>query len=128
MNISEMLSILRTSPNGSRFLSDDVLLTLGWELRTTRESIFTKKHSWISPVGIEYLPEARPCPTTDLSAGIKWMIPEGYAFFLQSGEHYGNFCMIWEEANPPTSATLIPGGTLELALVIAALDIRRSFS
>jgi hypothetical protein len=127
MNISEMLPILRTSSEGSRFLSDDVLLTLGWELRTTRESIFTKVHTWISPVGIEYLPEARPCPTTDLTAGIKWMIPEGFSFLLQTNEREGHFCMIWETENPPRSAQMIPGATLELALAIAAFDLKRTF-
>lgn len=127
MKISEMLPILGQSREGSRFLSDDVLLTLGWELRTMKDSIFTKKHLWISPTGIEYLPEYRPCPTTDLSAAIKWMIPEGHAFLIQSGKKTGHFCMIWEEENPPTMATLISGWTIELALVTAAFELRRSF-
>ncbi len=127
MNISKMLSILQTSREGSRFLSDDVLLTLGWKIKTTKMSMFTKVHTWISPTGIEYLPEYRPCPTTSLSEGIKWMIPEGFSFFLQSDERAGNFCMIWEMENPPKMAQFIPGATIELALVIAALDLRRKF-
>ncbi len=126
MNLPEILSILRTAEEGSRFLSDDVLLVLGWKIATTRESIFTKRHTWISPVGIEYVPESRPCPTTNLSAGIKWMIPEGFSVLMQTGEG-GHLCMLWETENPPRTAQMLPGATIELALAITAFELRRSF-
>ena len=126
MNLLDMLAVLQQSREGSRFLSDDVLLTLGWKIKTTRESIFTKAHTWISPVGVEYLPEYRPCPTTNLSEGIRWMIPEDFSVLMQTGEK-GHLCMIWETENPPSSAQMLPGATIELALAIAAFELRRRF-
>lgn len=68
---------LEAAPEGSRELSDSVLLACGWG-HTTAIS-FDGRNEWGSPGGVSIFSEgSQPNPTRNLADWKRWCVPEGF--------------------------------------------------
>ena len=112
-----LIAKLSDATEGSREMSDAVLLATGWTRRK-----FGALNCWAHPDGSECFNRDRPDPTRDLTAAVS-LIPEGWGWRIQNygGDKIGLAALM----KPGTHiADYEQGATPELALTIAALRAR----
>jgi hypothetical protein len=114
---------------GSRELSDECLLAVGWRKDDKLRDIYAPR--WFAPDGTEWRHADRPDPSQNLQDAIDWMMPEEWtAWGIQSMFRKTRFSVDlsrltecdaggddWAHANAPTPA---------LALCAAALRARET--
>ncbi len=117
--MKDLIAELEAAPEGSRELSDKVLLAIGWigQSAASQQAGILIPH-WKSPDGRDVPSGLRPSPTESLDAALT-LVPEGYGFamYAVSGGQY--------------EATVQSGGScikpsLPLALCIASLRARQA--
>ncbi|MDJ0513107.1 MAG: hypothetical protein QNJ62_06655 [Methyloceanibacter sp.] len=122
----ELIEDLRAAPEGSRQLSDRVLLACGW----TKDSL----DDWWAP-NQKYGGPNRPDPTRNLQDAVDWVVPEGWRVDSLSQSWNGEWwdCALTEIGEPAWDydGSLIAEtdkgvSTPALALCIASLEARES--
>ena len=118
-----LISDLERATEGSRELSDRVLVALGWKHISTKSI-----HWWINAAGIECAPPDRPNPTVNLQDAVE-MVPSipganshGYdaapdcveAYVSRNSVPNGHWTCLGEAATPALS--------LCIALILAAQE------
>ena len=68
--MTDLIARLEASPEGSRELSDEALLAVGFRKAGT-------SGTWFSPDGTSFDWREWPDPTRSVDDAIKWMVPEG---------------------------------------------------
>ena len=74
--MTDLIARLEAAPEGSRELSDEVLLAVGWEHIDTGD---VREEQWVSPGGMYFIVSPRPDPTRSIDDALKWMVPEGWS-------------------------------------------------
>lgn len=126
-DLKSLIAELEQAKEGSRKLSDKVLLACGW---TTSDDKDTRKRFWCSPEGEYYdwwddpharsrdgPPLKRPSPTESLDAALT-LVPKGWMWELDSSGG-AELNAGWGKA-----FVLASGSSPALALCIAALKAR----
>ncbi len=85
MMTDTLVARLEAAPGGSRELSDECLLAVGWA-RGKRQvaTIHGIDYTWIRPDGSEqYYGTDAPDPSQNVQDAIDWMVPEGCRWDVQ---------------------------------------------
>ena len=79
IDLKSLIAELEQAKEGSRELSDRVLLAVGWlgQSASSKVAGILVPH-WKSPDGRDVLVDLRPCPTTSIDAALT-LVPEGFA-------------------------------------------------
>ena len=78
--MTDLISRLESATAGSRELSDEVLMALGWR-RVSEETEHGDYVFWCPPDRYAQFTDERPCPTTSLDAALE-LVPEGWEWML----------------------------------------------
>lgn len=88
----EFIENLEQEKVGSRNISDEILLKLGWKFIPPN-----RRYCWFDPEGAKYLSEDRPDPSQSLDDSI-FLIPEGIHWLVHDGSdipnHPGGFASL----------------------------------
>ena len=77
--MTDLLAKLESAGEGSRELSDECLLAVGWVLRDDGRSLAC----WHGPNGQEFYPcDFVPDPSRNVQDAIDWMVPESLSYSL----------------------------------------------
>ena len=116
--IEALITKLEAATEGSRALSDEVLLTCGWQRSNHQDR---RSCYWTSPDGRTH--SRRPDPTRSLDDAVT-LVPEGWLWSVgvqNTHKRTGPSAFIWK---PDVKAQFIEAATPALALCIAALKAR----
>ena len=128
--ISELIKDLEAATEGSRELSDRVLLALGWQ--NPMEDVGLDDHDemiqseyWYPPdmSGGAYSPNTQPDPTRSVDAALA-LVPEDCPWTLKGNKENGGFA----ELHIPGLLTIEVASTPALALTIACLKAKEATS
>ena len=74
--MADLIVRLESAKVGTRELSDEALLAVGFERAGTL---------WVGPGHRTFMVDAQPDPTRSVDDALKWMVPEGWWWVLNSG-------------------------------------------
>lgn len=80
MTLPSLIAKLESATEGSRELSDEVLLVFGWK--------FSARFGWRNTVGDNVWDDDRPSPSESLDDCLG-MVPEGWAWSVSCSKEYG---------------------------------------
>ena len=123
---TDLIARLEAAPAGSRELSDEALVAVGWEHIDTGD---VREEQWVSPGGMYFIVSPRPDPTQSIDDALKWMVPKGMDVGISIAgcgtEHEASAVDIERE----DVEERIGNGTslrLPIAICIAALKVREA--
>ena len=131
-----LIAELEAAKEGSRELSDEVLLMCGWSYEPNRYGPGGPQWGggglWTDPLGIgTAASDPRPSPTESLDAALT-LVPEGWIWEISNtvgcgGDVSGGFAWVQPaDVRPPGAHHQAKGATPALALCIAALKAREA--
>lgn len=125
-DFAALIKELKQTKEGSRELSDKVLLASGWigQSESSRMAGILIPH-WKSPSGDDVPTDSRPCPTTSLDAALT-LVPEGYLWAVGVHTELGNHFAVCQHSVLTQEGFdgAVDCPTPALALCIAAFKAR----
>ena len=120
--IADLIARLEASPAGSRALSDEALLAVGFVRWGDPAHPLTVK--WRAPNGTEFAGGNQPDPSRSIDDALKWMVPEGWWWVLNSGlsQHGVATALLGQEGAGMGNQIEARGHSPALAITIASLN------
>ena len=114
--MTDLIARLEAAPHGSRGLSDEALLAVGWTIGGLAR--------WVAPDGTKFTPVMRPDPSRSVDDALKWMVPEGWWWVLNSGlsQHGVATALLGQEGAGMGNQIEARGHSPALAITIASLE------